>query len=155
MPVITQHELDKYLGQSIGQICPNGVTNSQHGHGAHFVAHVLKFQLGVTCQVVGKGSGPGASLRVQDLFSRCPSVGAWSLRPVELTTSLIFMAGVSQVHLATKQMNTAPQKHVGIYSGGLVWHYSHGQAKVIKQTPAQFSASQPAPHNALFFGALP
>jgi hypothetical protein len=145
--VITQQQLNGYLGKSIADICPNGFTSMHDNHCAHFVGHVLEYRFGVTCQVMGQGRVPGVSVRVQEIFPRCPSVGVWSLRPAALSTCLVFITRASNVNLSTKEM--------GIFFGGFVWHYSHNQQQVVKQTPAQFSHHYPAPDNAMFYGSLP
>jgi hypothetical protein len=153
--MVTQQQLSGYLGKSIGQICPNGFTSNADNHCAHFVAHVLGYKFGVTCQVMSHGKVPGVSIRVQEIFPKCPSVGVWSLRPASLTTCLVFITRVANVNLATKVMANVPRKHIGIYFGGYVWHYSNRQQKVVKQIPAQFALHYPAPDNAMFYGSMP
>ena len=39
--MITQFDLDNYVGKSIGDICQNGYTPLADNHSAHFVCHVL------------------------------------------------------------------------------------------------------------------
>jgi hypothetical protein len=153
--MISQHELDSYLGKSISEICRNGFTSAADNHCAHFVGHVLEFRYGTTCQLMGGGKHPGANIRVQEIFTRCPSVGVWSLRPATLTCCLVFITRASNVGLGTKVMNNVPRKHVGIFLGGFVWHYSNSQQKVVKQLPAQFALHYPTPDNAMFYGSLP
>jgi hypothetical protein len=153
--MITQQQLSGYLGKSIGQICPNGYANGADNHCAHFVAHVLGYRYGVTCQVMSHGKLPGVSIRVQEIFPRCPLVGAWSLRPAALTTCLVFITRASNVNLATKVMSNVPRKHIGIFFEGFVWHYSNSQQKVVRQTPAQFAGHYAPPDNAMFYGSMP
>ena len=153
--MITQKQLAGYLGKSIADICPNGYTSAADNHCAHFVGHVLGYQFGATCHMMGTPRGPAASLRVQDLFSRCRSVGVWSLRPATLKTCLVFITRAANVNLSAKVMANVPRKHVGILADGFVWHYSNSQQKVVRQTPAQFALHYPAPDNAMFFGAMP
>ena len=153
--MITQHQLTGYLGKSIADICQNGYTSSHDNHCAHFVSHVLGYTFGVTCKMMGTGNGPAATLRVQELFPRCPSVGVWSLRNASLHTCLVFITRASNVNLAGKVMANVPRKQVGIFLGGAVWHYSNREHKVVKQTPAQFARHYPAPDNAMFYGSLP
>ena len=153
--MITQHQLDDYVGKSIGEICQNGYTSSADNHCAHFVAHVLGYHFGVTCQIMGNGKGIGASLRVQEIFPKCPSVGVWSLRPASLQACLVFILRASNVNLAGKIMANVPRKHVGIFMRGFVWHYSNSLGKVVKQTPSQFAGHYPAPDNSMFYGSLP
>ena len=154
-PMITPQQLSGYLGKSIADICPNGCTDDSASHGAHFVAHVLGYKFGLTCQMTGTANGAAASLRVQDLFPRCPRIGVWSLRPSSMTTCLVFITRASNVNLAASVMASLPRQHVGLLVNGLVWHYSSGQRKVVRQTPAQFSTHYAAPDNAMFYGSLP
>lgn len=153
--MITQNQLTGYLGKSIGEICHNGYTGHADNHCAHFVAHVLGYHFGVTCQMMGSSKGPAATLRVQDLFPRCRTVGLWSLRPASLKTCLVFITRAANVNLSAKVMANVPRKHVGIFADGFVWHYSNSQQKVVRQTPAQFGLHYPSPDNSMFFGSLP
>ena len=153
--MITQHQLSGYLGKSIAEICPNGCTDEAAAHGAHFVSHALGYQFGVTCLMTGTVRGAAASLRVQDLFQHCPKLGVWSLRPVSMTTCLVFITRASNVNLAARVMASVPRQHVGLLLDGFVWHYSNRQQKVVRQTPAQFARHYAGPDNALFYGSLP
>lgn len=152
--MITQHQLIGYLGKPIADICQNGYTGVHDNHCAHFVSHALGYQSGVTCRMMGTGKGPAATLRVQDLFAKCRSAGAWSLRPASLTPCLVFITRAANVNLSSKVMTNVPRKHVGIFTDGFVWHYSNSQQRVVRQTPAQFAQHYPAPDNAMFFGSL-
>jgi hypothetical protein len=142
--MLTQHQLNGYLGRSIADICPNGYIDDTANHGAHFVAHMM-----------GSARGAAASLRVQDLFQRCPKVGVWSLRPSSMTTCLVFVSRASNVHLAGRGMAGGSRQQVGLLLNGSVWHYSNRQRTVVRQTPAQFSRHYAGPDNALFYGSLP
>jgi hypothetical protein len=153
--VITAPQLDSYVGKSIGAICQNGYTSGAENHSAHFAAHVLGYAFGVTCQMMGNGRGPAATLRVPEIFSRCKAVGVWRLRPATLSTCLVFVTRASNVNLAAKSMSNAPRTHLGICAGGFIWHYSDRQQTVVKQTPSQFAHHFPAPDNAMFYGSLP
>jgi len=153
--MITVPELDAHLGKHIRDICGNAYAGDNDNHCAHFVSHVLGYHFGVTCQTMGNGNVPGATLRVQELFPRCHSVGAWSLRPASLKSCLVFITRASNVNLATRSMANVPRKHVGIFLDGFIWHYSNSQQRVVKQLPAQFAYHYPSPDNAMFFGTLP
>src|SRR5262245_49798805 len=124
--MITPHLLDEYVGTSISAICQNGYTSSAENHGAHVVSHVLGYAFGVTCQMMGSGSGrgPAATIRARELFSKCKAVGVWRLRPATLQPCLVFITRASSVNLAAKSMSNTPRKHVGIFTGGFIWHYS-------------------------------
>jgi len=153
--MITQQQLDSYVGQTIAAICPNGFTSAADNHCAHFVSHVLGYSFGVTCGMMAGGRGQAATLRVQEVFPRCPAVGVWSLRPGSLQTCLVFITRASNVNLASKVMANVPRKHIGIFFNGLIWHYSNARGQVVRQTPAQFSTHYPSPDNAMFYGSLP
>ena len=153
--MITQQQLSGYLGKSIAEICPNGCTDEAANHGAHFVAHVLGYRFGLTCQMTGIPHGPAASLRVQDLFQHCAKLGVWSLRPASMTTCLVFITRASNVNLAARVMADVPRQHVGLLLDGFVWHYSSRQQRVVRQTSAQFARHYAGPDNALFYGSLP
>jgi len=153
--MITQQQLDGYVGKSIGTICANGYASVADNHCAHFVSHVLGYQFGVTCKMMGSGAGAAANLRVQELFPKCKAVGAWSLRPATLQPCLVFITRATNVNLAGKVMANVPRKHIGIFLNGFIWHYSNSQQKVVRQTPAQFAKHYAPPDNAMFYGSLP
>ena len=153
--MVTQQQLAGYLGKSISQICQNGFANNHDNHCAHFVSHVLGFKFGLTCQMMTTGKVQGFNLRVQEIFPRCPSVGVWKLRPASVAPCLVFITAASHVNLATRLMSNVPRKHIGIFLGGFVWHYSNREHKVVRQTPAQFSMHYPVPDNAMFYGSMP
>jgi hypothetical protein len=153
--MITQQQLGAYLGKSIAEICPNGFASASESHGTHFVAHVLGYRFGVTCQTMAAGRLPGVTILAQDLLRKCPAVGAWALRPTSLASCLVFMTRVGSINLATRAMANVPRKHVGIFHGGFVWHYSSSQGKVVKQPLAQFAQTYPPPDNGMFYGTLP
>ena len=153
--VITQQQLDAYVGKAIDAICQNGYASTTENHSAHFVSHLLGYKFGVTCQMMGNGKAPGATLRVRDLFPKCKSVGVWSLRPASLSTCLVFITRASNVNLAAKSMSTAPRKHMGIYMNGFIWHYSNSREQLVKETVSQFKHHYPSPDNAMFYGSLP
>ena len=153
--MINPTQLDSYLGKHISQICQNDFTKDIENHCAHFVSHVLGYQFGVTCRMMGKANAAGANIRVQELFPRCPAVGTWASRPATMPFALVFITNASNVRLSAKVMSNVPRKHVGIFYGGWIWHYSNSQHKVVKQTPGEFSNHYPAPDNAMFYGSLP
>ena len=152
--MITEQQLSGYLGKSIDQICPNGYTRPADDHGAHFVGHVLGYCYGATCLIGGAPRGPAASLRVDEIFQRCPKVGVWGLRPWSLQACLVFISRASSVNLAARVMTAVPRRHIGIFVSGHVWHYSNREGKVVRQTPARFSVHFVAPDNAMFYRSL-
>lgn len=152
--MITQPQLDALVGKPIGEICGNAYASPHDDHCAHFVSHVIGFDFGRTCRMMGTAKAPGANLRIADVFAKCPRVGLWSLRPAVLKTCLVFLTKSTNVNLPSKKMTNVPHQHVGIYLNGQVWHYSNAQQKVIRETTNQFGQHHHAPDNAMFFGSL-
>jgi hypothetical protein len=153
--MITQQQLDAFVGKPIGEICGNAYSSPQDDHCAHFVSHVIGFDFGRTCRMMmGTAKAPGASLQIQDVFAKCRRVGVWSLRPAMLKTCLVFLTKSTNVNLSSKTMAKVPRQHVGVYMNGQIWHYSNRQQKVVRQTAAQFGQQHSAPDNAMFFGTL-
>jgi hypothetical protein len=153
--MVNATQLNALLGQEITQICSVGYTSKDDNHCAHFLSHVLGYQFGTTCRVMASGQGTPACIRVFQLFERCRNVGRWQDKPVPLFIGLVFITNAGNVHLKTKKMDNVPRKHVGIFLGGDIWHYSNKLDKVVKQTPAEFVNHYPAPDNAMFYGDLP
>ena len=153
--MITQSQLDGYLGKSIGAIVRTDTRTITTTTPPTSCPMPSATTSGVTCQMMGNGRGTAATLRVHDLFPKCKSVGVWSLRPSSLSTCLVFMTRASNVNLAGKVMSNIPRKQVGIYLNGFIWHYSNSRHQVIKETPSQFKRHYPSPDNAVFYGSLP
>jgi len=152
--MVTAQVLDTYLGKHIRDICGNAYANDNDNHCAHFVSHVLSLSFGVTCKTMGSGKGPGANIRVQEVFARCPKVGAWAMPPPVAQNCLVFITNPGNVNVGAKVMHNVPRKHMGIYTAGFVWHYSNIAHKVVKQTPDEFSHHYPPPDNAMFYGTI-
>ncbi len=159
--MIDRSILDAHLGKDIGKICGIGYDKPHDNHCAHFVSHVLGFRFGYTCgglkrpETLHQIGGDVASIKVQEVFGKCTSVGKWEQKPVVLVQCLVFITAPSDVNLTTRHMENVPRKHVGIFSDGLIWHYSNSHHKVVNQTPEQFTHHYPAPHNSLFYGHIP
>lgn len=151
--MITQLQLDALVGKRIGDICPNGFVRDVERQAAHFVGHVLRLQVAPTCQMDG-GHQPGVSVAIDVIFSRCPTVGVWSLRPTTVTACLVFSTPLNAVQLQTKMLKPVPRQQVGIFLNGCVWRYSPSRGVVVKDTAVHF-AQQQAPGFALFYGLLP
>lgn len=152
---ITAPDVAAYVGQHINKICKNGYTDDDDNHCAHFVSHVLGYKFGATCLTMKNGTGPGATIRVHDLFPQCPSVGTWTSLPEATTMCLVFITNAGNVNLKSKTMVNHPRKHVGIYADGAIYHYSNSKERVVQQTPQEFSKHYSAPNNAMFYGTLP
>ncbi|MCX6626637.1 MAG: hypothetical protein NTW28_03280 [Candidatus Solibacter sp.] len=153
--MITESQLNAFLGQNISQICQIGYADPNDNHCAHFVCHALGYQFGFTCRGMKVGTGTPANIRVQEVFPRCPVVGTWASRPNSVTACLVFITNASNVNVASKTMANVPRKHVGIFLGSNIWHYSNSQHKVVRQTPQEFSHHYASPDNAMFYGTLP
>ena len=104
--IIDRALLDGYVGKHISNVCTLGFTDDKENHCAHWVSHVLQLSIGYPC---AKG---GRSIRVQELFAACPSVGAFDDAPA--SAFLVFVTAPGNVHLAKKQMDNVPRKHIGI-----------------------------------------
>lgn len=165
--MVTRTALDACLGHRIDDICPNGYADASDNHCAHFVSHVCGLRFGLTCDrmvparnLARRGSGGPplrhqANIRVQEVFQRCPEVGAWNSKPIVLVSCLIFITHAANVNVQNRTMVNVPRKHVGIYLDNLVWHYSNTRDQVVNQTVEEFSNHYPSPYNALFYGKLP
>jgi len=149
-------QLHEFLGKNIDTICPNGYAAPHDNHCAHFVSHAMGFRFGYTCQAATSGKSPGANLRVHELFSRCSAVGGWTDRPAALMNGcLVFVTAGSHVNLAAKVMANVPQKHVGIFRNGTIWHYSNAHHRVVTEQPTQFVHHYHGPGIELFYGQFP
>jgi hypothetical protein len=131
-------KLEDFLDHPIDDICGNGYVDHTSNHCAHFVSHALGFQFGMNCRKLTDGSSRAANIRVHELFSRCGSVGLWP--PPAFEPVLIFVTAADHVDLAHKTMHNVPNKHVGVFTGGLVYHYSNAKGKVVRQGVAEFQA---------------
>lgn len=154
----TQLELQNaYEGKNISAICARGYAASTDNHCAHFVSHVLGISIKTTCATMKSQAGASASLRVQDVFGHCSTVGAWADRSATAGDCVVFITRATNVNLGTKTMVNVPRKHVGIYIAAAqkIWHYSNSKDKVVSQSPEEFSRHYASPDNAMFWGELP
>ena len=152
--MLTPSLLQTYAGQPIKNICPHGYDARADNHCAHFVAHVLQLDFGLTCAMMKGGHSIGANIRVQELFARCPS----TREVIECPTTgegLIFVSAVSSFAGAPGVIANVPKKHVGLVMNGLVWHYSNTRSRVETQTVGEFLFHYPRQHNALWWGTFP
>lgn len=152
MPAPTVDALRKVEGQHIKSICDGGYVDAGDNHCAHFLGHFFGYGFGFTCKGM-TGKGTGAVIRVHELFARCPEVGKFA--DFKGTSCLVFVTDQGNVHLKKKVIDNVPQKHVGVYLNGTIWHYSNKNQQVITQTPAEFNQHYPGKSIALFYGTLP
>jgi hypothetical protein len=149
--------LNDALGKNISQICGNRFHDAALNHCAHFASHMCDMGFTFTCKEFAGGTKPGANIRVHEVFAQCPKVGKWDDADPN-KTQLIFVTLASNVDIANKRMVNIPQKHIGVYHQGQVYHYSNGQDKVVKEPPASFFAKFQqiyAGNQGLFFGWIP
>ncbi|MDB5862963.1 MAG: hypothetical protein JWO70_769 [Betaproteobacteria bacterium] len=150
-------DLEALLGKTISAFCGNRFHDPNANHSAHFVSHVLGFNFSFNCREYLDGKQEGGNIRVHEIFAHCPRVGWWEDAD-ERSDLLVFVVRRDAVDLARKKMQNIPQKHMGIYSGGLVYHYNNSRDRVVKQTPADFLKrfqTLYAGDQALFFGTYP
>jgi hypothetical protein len=150
-------DMETFLDQAIDHICDNDFVDPELNHCAHFVSHALGFRFAKNCSELGSGHGTPANVRVHEIFARCPHVGRWEDRDATVP-QLVFVTRRNAVNLAQKRMDNIPEKHIGVYQNGFVYHYANNDDKVIKQTVDDFFAryqAQYAGDQALFFGEFP
>jgi hypothetical protein len=148
--------LSHTLGKTIADFCGNGFHDSGANHCAHFVGHVLQLDTGYDCKVHQRGKKGGACLRVHELFADCPQVGEF--KDAKQLPCIVFVTAKSNVNLAKHSMGNIPQKHVGIYDGKYIYHYSNGRDVVVRQIPSDFLARFEAIYagtQGLYFGTMP
>jgi hypothetical protein len=132
--IINTANLNLFIGKTVEDICPLGFgkIGDSHNHCAHFVSHVLKLNaslhIGLTCAVMvangNKHSAAGACIRVNEVFNVCDDLG----EPDE-NGCLVYYTLPGNMH-KDGTMGDMSQKHIGIYSGGMVWNYGNTHDKV-------------------------
>src|ERR1044072_658956 len=127
-------DLEALLGKSITDLCGNRFHDSNANHCAHFVSHALGFTFSFNCAEYLGGKKEGANIRVHELFAQCPRVGWWEDAD-EKCDQLVFVIRRDAVDLSRKKMQNIPQKHVGIYSDGMGYHYSDARGRGGEQKP--------------------
>jgi hypothetical protein len=58
-------------------------------------------------------------------------------------------------HVTSGVMENISNKHIGIYFGGFVWHYSNSQRKVVSQTLSDFSSHYGSGKTVLYYTDFP
>ena len=149
--------LEEHVGKNISHFCQNGFVGSRTNHCAHYVSHALGLDFSYHCKEHTGGAGPGANMRVHEVFAQCPMVGRWQdADPAK--TQIIFVTRASHVDVGQKKMVNHPQKHVGIYHDGNVYHYSNSRNHVTRQEVQDFFDTFQrvySGHQGLFFGLIP
>jgi hypothetical protein len=153
----TLPNMDSFLGKGIDAICGNGFHTATANHCAHFVSHALEFTFSFNCRQFVGGNKTPANIRVHEIFAECPRVGRWE-NANAAAAQLIFVTRKDVVNIFTKTMQNIPQKHIGVYQNGFVYHYSNTDDRVVKQTVSDFFARFQAAYSGdqgLFFGEFP
>ena len=150
-------DLEAYLGKNINVICGNNLHDPDLNHCAHFVSHAAQLTFSYNCkEFVGGNKAPG-NIRVHEIFANCPRVGTWQQADHD-ASQLIFVTRKDVVNVATKTMQNIPQKHIGIYHNGAVYHYSNTRDRVVKQSVTDFFTHFQNAYSGdqgLFFGEFP
>ncbi len=129
--------LEDNLGKGISKICDGNFHDKGANHCAHYVSHVAGFDFSFNCKQFKGGDGTPANVRVHEIFSQCPNVGVWDDADMN-KEQLIFVTRADNVDIANRTMRNVPQKHIGIFSGGFVYHYSNSRDQVVKWTHQKF-----------------
>jgi len=147
--------LQQLVGKHIKYICNNDYTTNSDSHCAHFVSHVLGFKFGYTCdkQVRNPSVKPGASIKAQEVFSKCLKVGHWSDRPSGVIRYLAFATTATRVNLTNKIMPNIREKHVGIFYQGHIYHYDNKLNMVLQVSPDKFGRHYGSKTN-VFYGTI-
>lgn len=149
--------LENSLGKGISKICDGKFHDKTANHCAHYVSHVAGFDFSFNCKEFKGGVGTPANVRVHEIFSQCPKVGVWGDAAMD-QEQLVFVTKVDNVDLANRTMRNVPQKHIGIFADGFVYHYSNSQDQVVKWTHQKFLKEFEKIYHGklgLFFGTFP
>lgn len=150
-------KLEETVGKAIDEICPNEFHDRRSNHCAHYVSHVLDLRFSYNCVEYKGGKNAPGNVRVHETFARCPLVGRFENADLSKVI-LVFVTRGSNVDLSRKWMGNIPQKHIGIFCDGYIYHYSNSKNAVTKWTPGRFlSAFQEyyTGNQELFFGTIP
>ena len=151
-------KLDEALEKSIDRICPNHFHNIRSNHCAHFVSHMTDLQFSFNCKEFKGGVKQPGNVRVHEIFAKCPKVGVFDDDVPTDPPVLVFVTRKANVNLAAKTMGNIPQKHIGIFLDGMVYHYSNTADKVVKWTPRKFFDTFERIYSGtqgLFYGTIP
>jgi len=139
--------LKQSLNKDIAGLCPFSIgKNSAQNHCAHYVSHIMDYELaGPTCKnfTFADKQKPetGATIRVDDIFRKCPETGLLTSKPAALTECLVFVTLASNVAKVGGNlvMGNNPKKHIGILTQGKVWNYSNSTNKVVSDLLTSFT----------------
>ena len=159
MPSVESNEINftSLLNKNISEFCDTGFTDDNINHCAHFVSHILDLSFGATCRAMTGRPGKAANIRVNEIFSHCPEVGEFKDANQD-STFIVFVTAKTNVDLQEHSMCNVPQKHVGIYHKGYIYHYANTKEMVVRQKPASFEDYFNEVYNGkvgLYFGTIP
>jgi hypothetical protein len=154
--MITQAQLNSWLGKSMTDVCLNGYDRTNDNHCAHFVAHAVNLHFGYTCRNHVGGSNAGGNLRVHEIFDRCTNKQEINQCGLNLS-GIIFVSGSNNfvTRGGSTTLRNIPRKHIGFIMQGMVWHYSNPRNQVVKQPMTEFLNHYRGQQNSLWYGALP
>lgn len=130
-------KLEAALGKSIDKICPNRFHDLSANHCAHFVSHMTGLEFSFHCREFKGGNNRPGNIRVHEIFANCPQVGEFNNKPTDRPV-LVFVTRKNVVDLAAKRMTNIPQKHIGVFLDGFIYHYSNTSDEVVKWNPTKF-----------------
>jgi hypothetical protein len=138
--------IGRSLHKKISDLCPFSLAkNNSQNHCAHYVSHIMGYELsGTTCKNFTwddkQKEARGATIRVDDLFSKSPETGLLANKPASMNECLVFVTLASNVNKVGNKlaMGNHPRKHIGILSKGKVWNYSNSNNKVVADPLATF-----------------
>lgn len=149
--------LENAIGKSIDRICPNKFHNLSANHCAHFVSHMTGLEFSFQCREFKGGNGQPGNVRVHEIFAQCPKVGKFVDKPSDRPV-LAFVTRKDMVDLHAKRMRNIPQKHIGVFLDGSVYHYSNSNNEVVKWSPSKFLDVFQQTYSGdqgLFYGIIP
>jgi len=141
-------DIGRSLNKDISALCPFSIgKNRSQNHCAHYVSHMMSYELaGPTCKnftwADKQKPAKGATIRVDDLFSKSAETGLLTNKPAALIECLIFVTLDSNVKKVGNKlvMGNHPRKHIGILSQGKVWNYSNTNNRVVSDLLAFFKS---------------
>lgn len=147
--------LEKQLDRTVKDWCGKyGTVGDGINHCAHFVSHLLQLRIpgAALCSNVGGSKytyeerRAGYCVRVNQIFNSCSNTSRWDDKDLPKEACFIVATIESNIEKQDPKKKNEPvkigdnsRKHIGIYLGGTIFHYSNKKDKVIKQSVAEFS----------------
>lgn len=151
--------LDGLVGKTIGEFCAHGYDAKNDNHCAHFVSHVLNLNVGMTCGRLVPTPDPkaaAASVRVHEIFDASRNVRQLVQCPLR-GEGLVFVSAATNFvrQGTTTALRNVPKKHIGLFLGNDVWHYSNSRDRVVRQSAEEFLTHYPKQTNAIWLADIP